>query len=385
MNVFSALNAISQFSERVNASPVTLNNAICLHSQHKDAACSACAAICPTGALHIDDDQLVTLDSEHCVGCAACTYTCPVGAIHGATRADRLLRHVKEHGAAVRIELVCPYRETIIQQADGSAAAFVTPHCLAALAPSTYVELANRGVRHITLRLDACAACPISAAAAVIVQTATASAELLGGAPTTQITLVTNPPANRRAIPELHDTRQNTVSRRGLFQRFARQFTETTVNLPPVDIPATLTPEQQRLLPALAERASQTGELPPWAPTLAADVTCTGCGTCAKLCPLDALSFERDDDRFRLYFRAAYCAGCNLCVVGCPEQALHLMPELQPADPATVSPETLVEGGLQTCQRCRTAFHSASGETLCPACAFRRKNPFGSRLVNNGV
>ncbi|MFW5709501.1 MAG: 4Fe-4S dicluster domain-containing protein [Chloroflexota bacterium] len=382
MNVLTALNVIRQFSERVNASPITLDSAACVRSRHKSADCSACVDACPTSAFSVDGEGGgLTLDGDRCVGCAACTHLCPTGAIHSRTSADRLLKHVEQHGDAARVELICPYREPVNRQADRDSAAFITPRCLAALAPSTYVELANRGVRHITLRLDACADCPISHAAQTICETAAAAADLLRAAPMTTIVLVSEPPAGKRNLSDLHDTRQTSVSRRGLFQMFTRPLTEPS-DVPRLSLPVRLTAEQQRLLPAVVERALQTSDMPDWAPRLVADDSCTGCDVCAKLCPTAALSLQRDDAHFWLHFRAAYCTGCGLCTAGCPSHALDLAPDHQPTDPAAVSSEILVEGALQTCKRCRTAFRAAPGETLCPTCAFRRKNPFGSRVIS---
>ena len=52
---------------------------------HYSATCNncaqpACVAICPTGAMHIDEEDGTTQhDDEHCIGCKQCMSACPYG------------------------------------------------------------------------------------------------------------------------------------------------------------------------------------------------------------------------------------------------------------------------------------------------------------------
>jgi heterodisulfide reductase subunit A-like polyferredoxin len=48
---------------------------------------------------------------------------------------------------------------------------------------------------------------------------------------------------------------------------------------------------------------------------------CTGCGTCAELCPFAALSLQ---DGLVTVDREA-CMGCGVCVSQCPQEALSLL------------------------------------------------------------
>lgn len=54
------------------------------------AACNAeCVAVCPTEALHLDDEGRLGIDEEACWGCGACEYVCPSNAYRtydGSTR-----------------------------------------------------------------------------------------------------------------------------------------------------------------------------------------------------------------------------------------------------------------------------------------------------------
>jgi len=49
-----------------------------IQCQHCESA--PCAMVCPTGATYIDENGVVRLDTERCVGCRACIAACPYGA-----------------------------------------------------------------------------------------------------------------------------------------------------------------------------------------------------------------------------------------------------------------------------------------------------------------
>ena len=42
----------------------------------------ACTHVCPTGAMHKDDDGIVSVDTHRCIGCGYCELACPYGNPH---------------------------------------------------------------------------------------------------------------------------------------------------------------------------------------------------------------------------------------------------------------------------------------------------------------
>jgi len=48
---------------------------------------------------------------------------------------------------------------------------------------------------------------------------------------------------------------------------------------------------------------------------------CTGCGTCTKLCPYNAI---RKNDRGIANVNDVLCKGCGVCAASCPERAISM-------------------------------------------------------------
>ena len=51
---------------------------------------------------------------------------------------------------------------------------------------------------------------------------------------------------------------------------------------------------------------------------------CTGCGTCAEICPVQVFRYDRDKEKIpEVKFRRE-CWHCNACVLDCPSKAIQL-------------------------------------------------------------
>jgi len=115
---------------------------------------------------------------------------------------------------------------------------------------------------------------------------------------------------------------------------------------------------------------------------LSASEACTACAVCARVCPTNALHFEKNEAEtaYTLTFSARNCVGCEMCVHVCAPSALTM--DRTPTFAQIFSEEivTLQEGGLVKCERCGALTAAQPGVNLCPLCEYRSKNPFGSML-----
>lgn len=52
--------------------------------------------------------------------------------------------------------------------------------------------------------------------------------------------------------------------------------------------------------------------------------TCTGCGLCAEICPVQVFRHYKDKDRTPVVKFRRECWHCNACVLNCPVGAIRL-------------------------------------------------------------
>lgn len=134
------------------------------------------------------------------------------------------------------------------------------------------------------------------------------------------------------------------------------------------DAPGSREPLEARQIALLKEVAvSWAGGLPAGStPRIIVSGSCVNHGTCAAVCPTDALRTYSAEGVGGLEFLAAACISCGVCAVVCPESALAIEAA---AVPATALPAYLVTRHAQReCARCDNSFVASGDEELCPAC-----------------
>lgn len=361
--------------------PVAFDAARCLHSGDKFAGCDACVAICPSGAIAPGEPP--EFAAVECVRCFACLPACPTGAYAMEDEVPDVMRCLARLDIDT-LELVCQQHPAPHLGLEGRSAAIQVRGCLAGLGTAAYLQLATKPLQRVVLRTDACADCSWQTLPAEVLRQAAGArqwlqslqrADFLEEAPVLQ-----NPvkrPVHRAGSPP--------VSRRDLFRGRVQEP-------PPVDIVSSTNPYHQRLrlLNALRrfepenldrETAQTVGK---GFAALTVSHACSACGTCARACPTGALVLEttHDERHFELTFSLQACLACDSCAHLCLEGALAVDHEvsLQRIYEAH-DDEVLLEGALGKCKRCNGRFAEAAlKDGYCSVCAFRRSNPFVSRM-----
>ena len=368
----------------IDAAPIRLHADRCVHARDKSAACDACVSACPVDALHLNG--AITLDAAACKVCGACLHVCPTGAFDGDDGVVDLLKCVARLEPARTIELACAQHPAPEKGAPDVEAVVRTTGCLAALGPSAYTGLIAMGLQRVSVRLDACAECPIGQARASIMTTLRDARQLLAlyGLADRVVELPTVSVRKNRSV---YAAKNPPLSRRGLFRMFAAEGPRQIARVLTDEIDQSKikspSPERRRLINTLrhlppADESALLGDLP--FAHLTVNDTCITCGVCARICPTGALNLTTgEDNTYRLAFTSAACIACDACVQFCEPAALKrtgaTLGEVLSGDVIE-----LRSGTLHSCPKCGAKFAAEIGRELCPTCEFRQKNPFGSRL-----
>jgi energy-converting hydrogenase A subunit P len=98
------------------------------------------------------------------------------------------------------------------------------------------------------------------------------------------------------------------------------------------------------------------------------EASCSGCGTCAALCPTGALTVKKTETQVHIEWTPSHCSQCNLCEEVCPEKALHLSPGIEVQKIVEESTSTIQSFYRSTCPDCQHEFLSLGAGACCPHC-----------------
>jgi ferredoxin len=359
----------------------------CLYTHDKFANCEACLGVCPLEA--IQPGQPPHFEAEACTGCLACLPMCPTGA-YSADDAVHNLLNCTSHVESTQLELVCQAHPKAQNGVSDDAVGIRVRGCLAGLGSGTYLALVALGMEKIIVRLDACSECPwgeLQKQVEAQVEEARRLMAAWGKADLLRTTTIQETDYPR----PLWEAQNPPLSRRDLFVMLSRQGQTTLARaIEREDAPAGKQAGRghRRLANAMAhlpqlKRDKDLSLAGLGFGALDVSETCSACGSCARICPTGALTFQKDRNgsNYSLHFTPQQCIGCQACLHVCAESSLRL-------DPApsfdrvfgSQEPVTLRSGELSRCEHCHALFAARPGAHLCSLCEFRQQNPFGSRL-----
>ena len=319
---------------------VRVEPVLCAHSRAEQTGCTRCLDACPTGAIAPAGEH-VTVDPMICAGCGACSALCPSGAIsYDAPPPDHLFRRVAAMARAFR-------------QAGGTA-----PRLLVHDAHGR--EMIGLSARHGRgLPADTV---PMEVPALAAFGHAEAMASL--GAGFARVDWLPGPRADRETIGREVALAAALGGAARMVE--AEEPDALEAALWGADAPAPMEPvltmgtrrQVARLVAGRFHDAPVT--LPDGAPYGAVEVNrdaCTLCLSCVSLCPSGALG--DNPDRPELRFQEEACLQCGLCETICPEDAVTLVPRMDPT-PAAMEQRVLHEEEPALCVECGAPFGVAS-------------------------
>ena len=376
----------------LDKSSIQCNPERCLRTRYKYSDCHACIDACPVTAIQFD--KPLSINQDACTHCGLCLRICPLGAFSSDDGVEDLFTCASSLECVTALELVCaahPSGEIGPGEID---AAIRTNYCLAALGPSAYTGLYILGSERVAVRLDECKDCPLGSVLPEIKNAITKTQWILAAYGLKAQIAISNvtEPTNWKQRP-IYETRNPPLSRRDLFQMFAKRGPRFAARALMAGHDSTertdLISHERRRLAGVLMHLSLYNTFDPskssledlgWI-RLAAGSDCNACGVCARACPTGALEFTTSEiDQYELLFHPKDCVDCGICLDLCQPAALK-REKLLLVDFLAEKHPMLVSGFLKKCRRCGAKVAEVNTDGLCGICDFRRQNPFGSKIL----
>ncbi len=358
---------------------VRLDAASCLPERFPANTCELCVEACPLALLESRGGaprliEAATMQADSCIGCGQCAAVCPSGALH-------------VDGFALPAELPDEAELLVdcwrVPAAESPAGTLRVP-CLGGLSAGWLLSLFDQsGERPIRLlERGQCAECPAGAGIKSLLAAITETRMLLFecGVDMSQMPMLAWRPCHTPLLPAIPASMAEVpLPRRGFFRSLlgeslkAVEATRPAADSGPITLRSPMQPLQRlRLATALTGIARRHDRPLPTRilPHLSLGA-CDANGVCAAVCPTGALQKATPAaGQAELRFESLRCIACNQCARVCPERSLRL--DVQGGE---AKPVVLASWRQRECIRCGSDFSDpaasaepASAAGLCSTC-----------------
>lgn len=349
--------------------PLVFDAAKCVRSVSKFSGCTACATVCPTGAVTLSETG-ISIDLERCTACAGCVAACPTQALD--TPAFSAESYVMASAAG----------DGIVACKRGDIP------CGAALGVEHLIALALHRGGGVTIDTGHCAGCALETPSLSLIndrcREASAMLEALGSPWRAGSEMLAIMPD---AAPAETEDRRGFLSRLSLagLARTKKAFDgqvegagileySRDSGVDPASLRAKSIPARRALFYSAVKGGGPEGRSVTMSceeVSFISDKTidapaCTNCGICHRLCPTGALSTGKWGAE--IFFNPLACVKCSLCHDACETQCLHVAETFDTGYFFAPVQNLLIRHTVRRCVECGMIFKYEGGDALCPRC-----------------
>jgi ferredoxin len=364
-------------------SNISVSPGKCQRVRLRTSPCQRCVEICPDNAITLDTGPRI---SDACTECGLCVRACPTEVFESELYPDEylldrvtsLLDSHEGTGNGRKLSICC-------QRAERPSTGAVGVPCLGIVGENVLFGAALAGFEEVILIRGSCERCHLKPAENLLRSSTRRARTLATGIGLGEVSLTTVVQEKERYTP---------VGRREMFKGIANRVRtsartvaseETTSVRERVPTEPGLNRDDgaggspgRTLLRRLLCGRRWEGARPvahdrdvPWARIRVDEDRCTACGTCAAVCPTDAVHTAWDGESHILSFKPSACTNCSLCQDACAEEAIDFEAEFWIADILQDEAEVVATIRSGWCTICGDLIPVGTGE-VCPTCERRQ-------------
>jgi ferredoxin len=348
---------------------------LCAKVRFASSNCQKCLSVCPVNAIRFDD-QSIKLTSD-CIACEFCVAVCPNDVF---SIPKKSIEDTRDSGS-----LECLYCSKLLADEREASDTFppgIIP-CIGSIPGHFILTWFSEKQSPLRLVTMDCSKCAMNTGVSVFQNTKLEVMSILESLKipiepviiqeATQQDQVKARELYRHFLSQVEE--DNRFSRREFLTTFRTQlFSKIGAEMPKSN--PELASEKtlpKRLSSAITfyrenqRRVLNSGNCPFFSDIEIED-SCTGCGACARVCPTEALSLKRVEEKVYLNWTPSHCTQCDLCKEVCSEDSITFFPGLQISrilDESTTNVRTFY---VNICPECNREYLSHDITANCPHC-----------------